>query len=144
MKNLSVLVVILLLSIKSAFSQSTDAVLGMWLNEEKDVKVFVYKTSDKYFGKIIWLKEPTEADGKTPKMDVKNSTPALRDRPIQNMVILSKFVYKDGEWVDGEIYDPKSGKTYRATMKLKGNTLQLRGYVGLAAFGRTTEWTRSN
>jgi len=28
-------------------------------------------------------------------------------------------------------------------MKLKGNTLYLRGYVGISMFGRTTIWERA-
>lgn len=144
MKKAKFLLVILLAFIKPAFSQNADAILGTWLNEEKDAKIQVYKTGDKYFGKIIWLKQPTEGDGKTPRKDKKNSSEALRNRPILDLVILSKFTYDDGEWEDGEIYDPKSGKTYSSNMKLKGNKLEIRGYVGISLLGRTTAWTRVN
>jgi uncharacterized protein (DUF2147 family) len=58
------------------------------------------------------------------------------------MEILSGFTYEDGRWTGGEIYDPKSGKTYSCNMKLKANKLEIRGYVGLSLFGRTTTWTR--
>src|SRR5687767_258925 len=112
MKKAKILFVILLAFMKPAFSQNADAVLGTWLNAEQDAKVQIYKTGDKYFGKIVWLKEPYEADGKTPKKDKKNSSEALRSRPIQNLVILSNLIFNDGKWEDGHIYDPKSGKTY--------------------------------
>ncbi len=59
------------------------------------------------------------------------------------LVNLEGFKFDDGEWEDGTIYDPKSGKTYSATMELDGkNLLKIRGYVGISLFGRTTEWTR--
>jgi uncharacterized protein (DUF2147 family) len=144
MKKVKVLLVILLACMKSAFSQNADAVLGNWLNEEKDAKIQVYKTGNKYYGKIVWLKVPNEADGKTPKKDKKNNAEALRNRPILNLVILTNFSYDDGEWEDGDIYDPKSGKTYSSKMKLKADNLEIRGYVGISLLGRTTVWTRSN
>lgn len=50
----------------------------------------------------------------------------------------------DGQWSGGEILDPENGKTYRATMKLVdgGQTLVLRGYIGLPLFGRSQRWLR--
>ncbi|THU40525.1 DUF2147 domain-containing protein [Niastella caeni] len=144
MKIVKILLFILLAGMKPAFSQNADAVVGNWLNAEKDAKVQIYKAGGKYYGKIVWLKEPNEADGKTPKKDKKNSSEALRSRPILNLVILTEFTYDDGKWDDGEIYDPKSGKTYSSNMKLKGDKLEIRGYVGISAFGRTTTWTRAS
>ena len=44
---------------------------------------------------------------------------------------------------DGEIYDPKNGKTYSGTINIVSkNRLNLRGYVGISWFGRTSHWTR--
>jgi len=142
MKKLKLLLVILLACIKPALAQTADAILGNWLNEEKDAKIQIYKSGFAYFGKIVWLKTPNEADG-TPKVDKKNSSSALRTRPIMNLVILTKFNFDDGEWEDGEIYDPKSGKTYSSNMKLKGDKLEIRGYIGISLLGRTTVWTRA-
>jgi uncharacterized protein (DUF2147 family) len=144
MKKAKMLLVILLAFMKPAFSQNADAVLGTWLSAEKNAKVQIYKAGGKYFGKIVWLKNPYEADGKTPKHDKHNSSEALRSRPILNLVILTGFRYDDGEWEHGEIYDPKGGKTYSSKMKLNGDKLEIRGYVGISAFGRTTVWTRTN
>lgn len=142
MKKLKSLMIILFLGM-SAQAQTADAILGNWLNEEKDAKIQIYKNGSAYFGKIVWLKTPNETDG-TPKLDKKNGSASLRSRPIQNLVILTKFTYDDGEWEDGEIYDPKSGKTYSSNMKLKGDKLEIRGYVGISLLGRTTVWTRAN
>jgi uncharacterized protein (DUF2147 family) len=60
------------------------------------------------------------------------------------MEIMNNFkLDEDKTWSNGEIYDPKSGKTYSGTITLKGeNTLDLRGYVGFPIFGRTAVWTR--
>ncbi|MGX5816689.1 DUF2147 domain-containing protein [Chitinophaga lutea] len=128
----------------AAFAQQADAILGNWLNEEKDAKVQIYKSGNKYFGKIVWIAHQFEDDGKTPRKDSKNPDAALRNRGILNLVILQNFEYDDGAWEDGKIYDPKSGKTYSSKMKLSDGKLNIRGYVGVSLLGRTTIWTRSN
>lgn len=143
MKRIAFLLITLLFSTQVLFAQ--DKILGNWLSEEKDGRIEIYKTGEKYFGKLVWGRDLMEADGKTPRKDrtdAKNSDPALRSRPILGLVLLTNFTYADGEWSGGKIYDPKSGKTYSCTMKLKGDKLEIRGYVGLSMFGRTTVWTR--
>ncbi|WP_440134950.1 DUF2147 domain-containing protein [Chitinophaga sancti] len=143
MKRIAFLLITLLFSTQVLLAQ--DKILGNWLSEEKDGRIEIYKTGDKYSGKLIWGKDLVEADGKTPRKDrtdTKNNDPKLRSRPLLGLVLLTNFTYKDGEWSGGKIYDPKSGKTYSCTMKLKGEKLEIRGYVGISMFGRTTVWTR--
>jgi uncharacterized protein (DUF2147 family) len=56
-----------------------------------------------------------------------------------------RHMHADGDhWSGGEILDPETGKTYRATMKLVdgGQKLVVRGYIGLPLFGRSQTWTR--
>lgn len=143
MKNTCWLILLFLLP-TAMFAQQADAITGTWLNEEKDAKVQVYRNGNKYYGKLIWIKDAYEDDGKTLRKDSKNPDAALRSRDLINLVILRNFVFDDGEWTDGKIYDPKSGKTYSSKMKLQGNTLEIRGYVGISMFGRTTVWTKAN
>lgn len=143
MKRIALLLITLLFSTHVLLAQ--DKILGNWLSEEKDGRIEIYKTGDKYFGKLVWGKDLVEADGKTPRKDrtdTKNGDPKLRSRPLLGLVLLTNFTYDDGEWSGGKIYDPKSGKTYSCTMKLKGDKLEIRGYVGVSMFGRTTVWTR--
>jgi uncharacterized protein (DUF2147 family) len=141
MKKIAFILIALLMTTKM-FAQA-DKVVGVWLNEEKDAKVEIYKTGEKYFGKIVWGKNIYEPDGKTARTDIKNPDAKLRSRSLVNLVILTNFKYDDGEWNGGKIYDPKSGKTYSCIMRFKGNTLEIKGYVGITLLGRTTVWTRS-
>lgn len=125
-------------------AQESDAVLGIWLTQDKDSKVEIYKKNNKYHGKIVWLKEPNK-NGK-PKVDDKNPDPKKQDRAIMGLVIMTNFVYdEDFVWEDGEIYDPKNGKTYSCKMTLSKdkNTLDVRGFIGISLIGRTAVWTRS-
>lgn len=139
----TILLLTMILATGSLFAQSqADKILGTWLNEEKDGKIEIYKTGEKYFGKIVWGKELYEPDGKTSRTDRKNPDPKLRSRKLEGLVILTNFRYDDGEWEGGKIYDPKSGKTYSCVMRFKGSILVIKGYVGVTWLGRTTVWTR--
>lgn len=125
-----------------AQTNKADLILGTWLTDTRDSKIEIYKSGDHYFGKLIWANEMFEADGKTSKKDDRNPDANLQSRALQNLVILTNFVYDDGAWDDGKIYDPESGKTYSCTMKLKDGKLSIRGYVGFSMFGRTVVWER--
>ncbi len=114
-----------------------DAILGDWINETKDAKFRIFKEGNKYYGKIIW------GSGDETK-DIKNPVTKLRDRDIIGLIMLNDFVF-DGKqtWQDGTIYDPREGKTYscKITQKSK-DQINVRGYVGIAMFGRTEIWTK--
>ena len=144
MKRLHLVAFSLLVMAADAFAQTSvgDKILGVWLSENKDGKIEVYKSDNKYFGKLIWGKTMYEKDGTTSKKDVENKNEKLRSRNLKDLVMLTNFTYHDGAWDGGEIYDPQSGKTYSCTLKLKDNKLNIRGYVGISLFGRTSVWER--
>lgn len=121
-----------------------DDILGYWLSEEKTAVIHIQKKQQKnddkgsYYGEIVWLKN-------SEKLDAENPDESQRSRPILGIRNTWGFVFDgEGEWTDGNIYDPKNGKVYSANMELAdgGEKLELRGYVGIPLFGRTTEWTR--
>lgn len=76
-------------------------------------------------------------------IDQNNPNSSLRNRSLCNLEIGNGFTPDGDTATGGHIYDPMSGKTYRATIKLEGDTLYLRGYIGIAAFGRTESWKRT-
>lgn len=140
----SLLLVIALLWAGGAWAQKADAIKGVWWNAEKTAKIQVYEQNGKYYGKIIHLVEPMDESGK-PKTDKENPNTKLKSRKMDGLVILTGLEYAgDKEYEDGEIYDPKSGKTYSANAELVGNDkLDLRGYIGFSLIGRTSTWTRA-
>ena len=128
-----------------AQADEADAVVGTWLVQDKKAKIKIYKKGSKYHGKIIWLKEPKDEQGKE-KVDKENPEEALRSRTLIGLVMLTGFEYdEDNVWEDGDIYDPKNGKTYSCEMTLSedGNTLDVRGYIGFSFIGRSQTWTRA-
>lgn len=123
-------------------AQDADDVLGYWLTDDGAAKIEIYKENGKYNGKIVWLEEPNE-NGK-PKVDKENPEEELRSRPLMGLNLVSGFEFDDDQWEDGEIYDPKEGKTYSCRMRLDGDELEVRGYIGMPMFGRTVVWTRTS
>lgn len=124
-------------------AQAANAVTGIWKNGEGTAMVQIYEKSNKFFGKIVWLKIPNDAINK-PKIDLNNPNEKLQSRPLKGLENLVGFVYKgNGIWEDGTIYDPKNGNDYSCTMTLvDNNTLEVRGFVGVSVFGRTDVWKR--
>jgi uncharacterized protein (DUF2147 family) len=128
-------------------AQDADKILGYWLTQDGDSQVKIFKAKNgKYYGDIRWLEEPNEDDGTT-KLDKENPNPQNQKRPILGLQILKGFTYnaKDEEWVDGTIYDPKNGKTYKCFMWFDDNdynTLHVKGFIGFSLLGREVEWTR--
>jgi uncharacterized protein (DUF2147 family) len=68
----------------------------------------------------------------------------LKNQPIVGL----RFMWgleKDGNgWDDGKILDPNNGEIYSSKLEVSedGNILDVRGYVGFAAFGRSQTWHR--
>jgi uncharacterized protein (DUF2147 family) len=142
--KLTLLALILVLTTAFASSPALDKnieandIVGLWMPSEGTayVKIFKEKGKEKYHGRIVWLKEPNDENG-NPKTDPEG-------KAILNMLNLRDFIFEDGEWVDGTIYDPKTGNTYYCTIEmLNENKLEVRGSLDpFGLVGRTDTWVR--
>lgn len=136
----------LLFSTTKSFAQDANGIVGVWLIEDKDAKVEIFEKAGKYYGKIAWMKYPKDDNGND-KVDEMNPNPELRSRKKQDMIMMTGFNYNESakEWVDGTIYDSKSGKTYDGYMKLEDDgSLYMKGYImGMRFLGRSNIWTKS-
>ena len=129
-----------------------DKVVGYYITYDDETgkeksQIQIYKASNgKYIGKIVWLAEPRYDDGKE-KVDRNNPDDKLKSRKIIDLLMLKDFTYdaSEDEWSGGSIYNPTSGKTYSSYMKLEGNKLHVRGYIGKSwmGLGKTATWTRT-
>jgi uncharacterized protein (DUF2147 family) len=112
---------------------------GDWLSPEKSI-VRVYGCGHEVCLKIVQL-----APSVAKLTDAQNPEPALRSRQLCGLQIGSGFHQDDDQRaVNGQLYDPKSGKTYHGSMQADGNLLKLRGYLGVPLFGRTETWQRAS
>jgi uncharacterized protein (DUF2147 family) len=143
--NLFSLLLIMLFSISTyAQKYSADDLMGVWEPSHGKGRVKIDKIGDKYFGKVVWIKEPIDPETGEKKLDKKNPDETLRTRKRLGLRVLQDFSANgSGYWDGGTIYDPETGTTYscKITMKDK-NTLDIRGFVGVSIFGRTDTWKR--
>jgi uncharacterized protein (DUF2147 family) len=131
------------------YSGEADKVLGYWLTQNGDSQVKIFKEKEgKYYGNIKWLKIPNREDGSI-KLDDNNPNEELSKKTILNLQLLKSFEFDedDNEWVNGTIYDPTSGKTYKCYMWFEDGdyaTLHVKGFIGFSAIGSRVDWTRES
>lgn len=112
---------------------------GRWLTEERDAVITIGDCGKTLCGRItkFLVTPPQGAD----QRDVNNRNPKLRSRKLMGMPVLTGFTEDGDEW-RGEIYDPKSGKTYRSIIRRKNAaTLEVKGCLG--PFCQTQTWRRA-
>lgn len=143
MKSLTLLIAFLFMTGLALGQEEPDAILGVWESGSGKARIKIDKKDDVYFGRIVWLREPNDENGK-PKVDKNNPDEKLRTKPLLGYRMLKGFQYVgDKTWEDGTIYDPENGSTYSCTIELKNkNTLDVRGFIGVSLFGRTDVWKR--
>jgi len=139
MKKIILTIILMAAPLAAAFAQD---VIGKWKLEDGTAIVEVYKSGEVYNGKIVWLQNPTEADG-SPAVDSNNPDKSLRSRKIIGLNMLSNLKKDGGEYNNGKIYDPGNGKTYNCSMKVDGDILHVRGSLDKKGLiGRTMDWFR--
>lgn len=117
--------------------------VGVWLHANKRIQVEIAPCGDKLCGKMIWFRWPNDAAG-LPLVDVRNSNPALRSRPLLGLMILQGLRRAGGNtWDGGKIYNPDDGVDYNSIMTIHADgTLHVRAYVLVPLLGKTLIWTR--
>lgn len=129
------------ISTQSSFAQaSPDDIVGIWESDDGSFKFEMFNAGGTYAARVIFARPLLEPDGKTFKTDSLNPDPALRGRSLENIVFLSNLTWdaSDNQWENGELYSGASGRTVSAIVTLVGGKMELRGYVGMPAFGQST------
>jgi uncharacterized protein (DUF2147 family) len=132
------------LVIGHCFSQlPADKILGTYLTQDKSSKVEFYKSNNKYFGKIVWLKNPDNPKTNKPDTDTENPDPAKRNNPIMGLVLIQGISFHKNCWDGGIIYDPTTGKTWDCSVSFDGSNLKVKGFWKFSLFGKTEIWTKA-
>lgn len=148
MKHLSILVGMAVIASLTAISAQAASLNGTKWNTvddktgQKKAVVQFTESDGVVSGKIIKVYDPAKAD----RVCVKCKG-SLKDKPVVGLPIITGLkLKKDNEWDGGQLVDPESGKIYKgkATLSNDGKTLELRGYVGVSALGRSQTWQRVN
>ena len=148
--SLGLLFSILMLMCKFAFAASSSPV-GIWqtIDDEtgkpRSLVKIVQLANGELAGRVIQV---NYFKGEAPS-DVCNLCAKTDPRYNQKnlgLIILTHLKPTANPLVfdDGEVLDPHNGKTYDAktTLSANGDTLTLRGYIGISLLGRSQTWTR--
>ncbi|MEB1548459.1 DUF2147 domain-containing protein [Xanthomonas campestris pv. campestris] len=146
-KTFKTLMLALPLAAASLLAQAADSPVGRWktIDDEtgkpKSVVQIEQAANGTLSGKVVEILQSNH--GPNPTCDKCDG--ALKGKPIKGMTILWGLK-PDGTavWGGGSVLDPAKGKTYKAKITLtdSGKKLQMRGYVGIEALGRTQTWIR--
>ncbi|MES2159096.1 MAG: DUF2147 domain-containing protein [Pseudomonadota bacterium] len=111
-------------------------VTGRWSTVDGKAIVHIAPCGKQLCGKIERIVKPTPG---RPHTDINNADPALRDRPLVGLGLLTGFSEAGDLW-KGTIYDPESGKSYTSKVSRNANgTLKVQGCI--AFFCKTQTWT---
>lgn len=115
-----------------------EPITGRWLTADKDAVIVIAPCGKVLCGTIDkFLVPPPQGND---QRDINNPDPGKRKRRLLGISILSSFM-DDGDLWRGQIYDPKSGKSYRSVIRRKGaNVLEVKGCIG--PFCQTQVWRR--
>jgi len=91
------------------------------------------------FGSILEVLNPAQKDSLCEKCPGDRA-----DKPVEGLEIIRDMKPDGGDWNGGTILDPKTGKVYKAIMKLgdSENKLTVRGHIGISLIGRSQVWKR--
>ncbi|MGT2476590.1 DUF2147 domain-containing protein [Paraburkholderia terrae] len=116
-----------------AFAGEADAarlaVRGLWLTAEHDAVVEFGPCTDNgdaLCGVIAWDQDANPS-GKRASCGVR---------------IAQLAHFSDGEWRDGWAFDPRTGKHYETVLRVTGDKMTMRSYVGIQLFGETENLSR--
>ena len=130
--------------VRAADSKS---ILGNWVTIDKKTGnpgsiVQISRQNDMFFGKIV--KIYAHQEGKSKEVCTKCSDDRY-NKPILGLTIVRNVrEKKEGQYVDGAILSPSTGKEYHCTLELTddGSQLILHVYAGSSMFSKTEVWTR--
>ncbi len=120
-------------------ASANESVYGYWVVPGGDAVVEVTRSDVDSRIRLVALLDPNTQDSANPDA-------SLRGRPLKGVVIGAGFDGPPDQLGGGWIYDPDSGRTYKAELSLRHDLgdsfLQVRGYLGLKLLGRTQVWRR--
>lgn len=142
-------VLIVMFSSIALFAVEKDDIVGLWFMPEDDageiVVVEIFEQGGKYYAVSCGYKsyENTNIERVKPSKDVNNPDPSLRNRTLDEVIIVNEISFNGKKWDDGEIYDPSVGKYFYLSGTIKDGNLVWKATIDKAGvFAPKITWTR--
>ena len=101
---------------RSSVDHTADQILGRWLFPAKGSSVEIYRSGDRYFGRIA---------------DV-SLTGQQQFGLVKNKILLSNLLFDGDSWSGGELIHPKTGNHFSIELRLRDSrTLHATVYKGI-------------
>lgn len=112
------------------------SIAGRWKTDDGKGIVVMAPCGTKMCGRIerLLIKQP-----KGGQLDERNPDKAKRGRQVTGLQIYWDLAPHGDGW-KGEGYSPEDGRYYTAHLRVKGNSMTMKGCI--AVFCRTVTWTR--
>ena len=130
-----------------AHAQSESALPGTYWKTEDGKFVFHIVDCDggELCGDLVWLSRALDKATYQPKRDKDNPDPALRDRPVCGLRVVTGLEPDgDNRWESGRFYNPDDGNNYGAWMRFdpEADALTIRAYLGVEMLGKSMKLTQ--
>jgi uncharacterized protein (DUF2147 family) len=145
MRLASRLALLLVFFSTTSFNTDHDAnrLVGVWEYEEKNLHIEMFEEDGHFVGKMTWFLSSSESMMNSYR-DTENPEPTLTGRPLIGLKLVEKLTYQGNDtWGSGKIYDPNSGYTWDAQIRLTApNTVVVRGYWKFKWIGKRMVFNR--